>query len=105
MGAGEIIMDCYGHNNSQDEHCFYMSGPSIRTADNRTNFRFWSNHTGRKIVGENSDNIGQPAGNKTYFAHTCGWHEQWSVVIDAQGGMSLLPICRWIGVSFWRLNW
>jgi len=38
-----------------------------------------------------SDNTGHPAGNMTRLAHSCGWHEQWSIVIDSGGGMFMYP--------------
>jgi len=88
INAGEYIADCAGYKPAD---CFATSGPSVRSADDKASFRFWSNHTGRQIVAENSDIHGQPAGNKTTLAHTCGWHEQWSVVVDKQGAMFLYP--------------
>jgi len=92
INAGESITDCAGYNDTgKVPDCFLTSGPSVRSVDNKTNFRFWSNHTGREIVAENSDADGQPAGNKTRLVHSCGWHEQWSVVIDKQGAMFLYP--------------
>merc|ERR1712100_216390 len=91
MNAGEVIADCGGYDKTGEAHCFVTTGPSVRSADNKANFRFWSNHTGREIVSENSDNRGQPAGNRTRLVHSCGWHEQWSVVVDRQGAMFLYP--------------
>jgi len=88
LNAGEYITDCAGY---APIDCYHTSGPSVRSADNMTNFRFWSNHTGRQIVRQSSDIHGQPAGNKTMLAHTCGWHEQWSIVIDKQGDVSFFP--------------
>jgi len=86
--AGEQILDCSGYNKKAGT-CFYTTGPTVRSADNRTNFQFWSNHSSRSIVGMSSDNSGQPAGNSTYLAHTCGYHEQWSVVVDTNGAYYL----------------
>jgi len=84
--AGEQIPGCSGY--TPTETCFDTTGPSVRSADGRTNFQFWSKPRSRSIVGMSSDSSGQPAGNRTALAHTCGYHEQWSVVVDAQGGIS-----------------
>merc|ERR1712190_355150 len=82
---GEQIHECSGYKKTGT--CFYITGPSIRSPDNRVNFQFWSNQSSRSIVGMSSDSKGTPSGNTTYFAHTCGYHEQWSVVVDANGAI------------------
>merc|ERR1711924_587287 len=86
--AGEQITRCGGKGQSVDFR-INQKLPSVVSADKQLDFLFWLNLSGK--VGFTGISGMDTSMNLTTFGHACGYHEQWSIVVDANAKMSFYP--------------
>lgn len=82
--GGEQITRC-GEKGQSVDFCVNKKLPTIVSDDKQVDFQFWLNLSFPAINGIDTNR------NYTNFGHTCGYHEQWSIVVDANAKVSFYP--------------